>query len=237
MKKTKIFTLMLCTVLLSVGTVLGTLAYLTSRDSVTNTFTVGKVKIELHETKTDENGNPVYDESACPAEGCTEDQVLHTTEGNNYHVVPGETYLKDPTVTVKADSEASYVRMVMTVHNASAVQAIIDADNNLTDYADLFAGWDTEAWVYTGFVTDAEANTISFEFRYKEEVAGAAQDTELPALFTELVVPGSVTNEQLEALYNGQFKVVVEAHAIQSATFADADAAWEAFDAQTGASN
>lgn len=50
MKKTKkILALVLCLVL-AIGAVSGTLAYLTDRDSEVNTFTVGDVKIELDET-------------------------------------------------------------------------------------------------------------------------------------------------------------------------------------------
>lgn len=238
MKKSKIFALILCTAFLSVTTVLGTLAYLTSRDSVANTFTVGDVQITLDEHPVDENGKQVAD---CPAEGCVR------VKENQYHVVPGETYDKDPMVTVKADSEPSYVRMIMTVHNASAVQAIVDNSvHQLNDYADLFAGWDQESWLYEGFEADAGANTIAFEFRYFDknsqkdvaDASGLTEDLELPALFTQLVVPGTVTNAELKALYGnpedpeGDFKIVVEAHAIQAATFADADAAWAAFDVQ-----
>lgn len=233
MKKSKIFTLILCTALLSVATVLGTLAYLTSRDSVTNTFTVGQVKIDVHETLTDKDGNIVdkagnkYESiDACPVGECI------TEEGNNYHVLPGMRYFKNPTMTVKANSEESYVRMMMIVHNATAVDAIIAADPNVEDYADLFDGWDEAKWLYEGFEADTAANTITFEFRYAAAVAGSDADQKLEPLFTELVVPGTVTNEQLEALYNGGFKIEVQGHAIQTASFADEDAAWTAFDVQ-----
>ena len=232
MKGSKIFFLILCTALLSAATALGTLAYLTSRDSVANTFTVDKVSIKLDETMTDSDGKTVYDEDACPIDGCTEDQILRTETGNKYHIVPGKTYLKDPTVTVKANSENAYVRMILIVHNAPAVQAIIDADETLVDYSSLFSGWNPEIWLYEGFQVNEDAKTISFEFRYKEIVSGANEDVKLTPLFTELTVPGSVTHEQLEKLNEGNFQIVVEGHAIQAVTFADADAAWKAFDAQ-----
>ena len=51
--RNKALVLTLCAVLLVVATVMGTLAYLTAETGpVTNTFTVGKVDIELKETKT-----------------------------------------------------------------------------------------------------------------------------------------------------------------------------------------
>lgn len=224
-KLTKALLVVLCAALLVAGSVLGTLAYLTGRDSVTNTFTVGQVKITVDEADVDENGEPISG-----ADRVTE---------NDYHLIPGERYTKDPMMTVKANSEESYVRMILTVHNASGVQALIDGCG-LNDFADLIDGWDETAWLYHGFTEDTAANTISFEFRYKQPVAGSDADQALPALFTELVVPGAATNEELEALYNGGFKMVVEGHAIQTATFEDdaaagttaVDAAWAAFDAQ-----
>lgn len=58
----------------------GTLAWLTDKTaSVTNTFTVGDINIELTETTT------------------------------NYKMVPGNTISKDPKVTVKANSEACWL--------------------------------------------------------------------------------------------------------------------------------
>ena len=48
MKRTKqILSLALCAILLVSATVATTVAYLTSQDAVTNTFTVGKVAITL----------------------------------------------------------------------------------------------------------------------------------------------------------------------------------------------
>lgn len=43
---------------------------------------------------------------------------------NEYHLLPGHTYTKDPTVTVKTGSDASYVRMKVTFNNAKAIIAV-----------------------------------------------------------------------------------------------------------------
>ena len=81
--RNKALVLTLCAVLLVVATVMGTLAYLTDKtDEVKNTFTIGKVDIDLTETKQpDGSGN------------------------RNFKMVPGCTIEKDPKVTVTADSE------------------------------------------------------------------------------------------------------------------------------------
>ena len=49
--KRKALLLTFCAVLLVVASVLGTIAYLTANDKVTNTFTVGQVAINLDEAK------------------------------------------------------------------------------------------------------------------------------------------------------------------------------------------
>lgn len=94
--KKKILVACLC-VALAVLTIAGTtLAYLTSQDKVTNTFTVGKVKITLDEAKVNDMG------------------VVDTAETsrvkqNTYKLMPGHEYAKDPTVHVEAGSETCYV--------------------------------------------------------------------------------------------------------------------------------
>lgn len=226
--------LLLCTgaVALVAGSVLGTIAFLTDTEEAINTFTIGNVSISIAESKVDENGVPVGEE---------------TTDANEYRLVPGVTYTKDPTVTVDAESEESYVRMILNIYNKTEVQAIIDdKTHGLTDYADLI-NWDkdTSDWLYEGFTLDEENDVISFEFRYKEIVDGyilnsetqleEASDVELQPLFTELIVPGTLTNTELENLYNGGFKIIVEGQAIQATGFTGENAeddAWEAFDKQ-----
>ena len=96
MKKTsKALLLGLCALLLVGASVLGTMAYLTDTKSVENTFNVGKVEITLDEAKVDTTGKKVSPE------------VRQTS--NEYHLFPGVTYDKDPTVHVKVGSEKCYV--------------------------------------------------------------------------------------------------------------------------------
>lgn len=89
--KTKALVLALCAVLLVVSTVFVTMAFLTSQtDVVTNTFTVGKVTITLDEADVDLMG--VKDGDA-------------RVKANEYKLIPGHTYIKDPTIHVAGDSE------------------------------------------------------------------------------------------------------------------------------------
>ena len=101
MKKTvKIMAFVLCAVMLVVGSVFGTYAYLTSTtEEVKNTFTVGNVKITLDESKVTEYG--VLDGTA------------RVTE-NTYKLVPNKAYIKNPVIHVTADSEPCYVFVRIT---------------------------------------------------------------------------------------------------------------------------
>ena len=204
MKNRKGLVAVLCLALLVVGVLAGTLAYFTDQEAVVNTFTVGKVGIELHES----------------------DEVSRDdgTVGKDYHLLPGHTYPKDPTVTVDADSELSYIRMLVTPSRMTALKAAFP-DNEADEVfllENLVAGWDSAVWQFAGYKND------TYEFRYYKAVDGSAG--ELKPLFTHVVIPGSVNNEELAKLQG--LKIDVVAHAIQAAGFDSADAAWAAFEAQ-----
>lgn len=240
MKNTKkTLLLVLCAVAVMAASVWGTLAYLTDRSTVENIFSVGNVNITLNEAVTDKNGQIVDVDGDGNPDSRTE-------LGNNYHLLPGKEYVKDPMITINGGSEEAYVRMILTVYNANGVQALIDADDNngnaIKDYADLFTGWNDSTWQYVDYTTGNVngISTISFEFRYNAPVSGLAADgseqsVTLEPLFTGIKVPGYATNEQMIALMDGGLKIVVQGHAIQSVSFANADEAWAAFNQQHGA--
>lgn len=237
--KSKALLLTLCAVLLVAASVLGTMAYLTSTDTVTNTFTVGKVEIKLDEAKVNADGIPV--------EGA--DRVT----ANSYKLMPGTTYTKDPTVTVKAGSEESYVRMKVTFNNATAIIALCTdpefADDGPTGVENAFplirmvkfveanaAKWDgiipdnmvdTEEMLADEYYFDAANDTLTYYFYYNETVGAPDGDVVLPVLFNSITVPDWATGEQLAKLNN--FKITVVAEAIQAGSFANAGAAWAAF--------
>ena len=242
--KSKALLLTLCAVLLVAASVMGTMAYLTSTDKVENTFTVGKVAIKLDEAKANNDGSLV--------EGAAR------VKANEYKLLPGHTYTKDPTVTVKAVSESSYVRMKVTFNNAADIIAMCTdpefADDGPTGVENAFplirmvnfvevnaAKWDgiipdnmvdTEKMLGSAkyFAYDEAADTLTYYFYYTETVAAPTADVVLPVLFDSITVPEWVTGEQLAALNN--FKITAVAEAIQADGFANADAAWAAFDAQ-----
>ncbi len=209
--KRKALLLSLCAVLLVVASVMGTMAYLADSKTVTNTFTIGQVKIKLDEAKVDTNGKPVT-----PAERVTT---------NSYKLLPGSTYTKDPTVTVKSGSEVSYVKMTVTFSFAEQLDAIF-APNGAA-LTSIFNGYDAAKWIYKGETDDKTANTRTYEFWYKETVDASAGDVKLDALFDSITVPGTITEEQLATIQD--MTITVNAYAIQAANFADAADAWNNF--------
>ncbi len=99
----KVVTLVLAAVLVFGCAVGGTLAWLQdTTDPVVNTFTEGKVDIDLYETPV--NGG--------------------TNKANTYKMVPGDVLDKDPTVVVKKGSEACWLFV--------KVEEINDVDTFLT---------------------------------------------------------------------------------------------------------
>lgn len=211
--KSKILLLTLCAVALVAASVLGTLAYLTSTDTVTNTFTVGKVAIKL-------------DEAALKDDGSV-DADADRVKANSYKLLPGHTYNKDPMVTVLKDSESSYIKMTVTFSKAAELDAIFKPAG--ADLTSIFNGYNSANWIYKGNTEDTTANTRTYEFWYKEAVAAPTTDVALDALFDSITVPGSITNTQLAAIKD--MTITVNAYAIQADGFADAEAAWDAFTA------
>lgn len=243
--KTKALLMSLCAVLLVAASVLGTMAYLTDSKDVKNTFTVGNVAIKLDEAKVDENGTQVVDKDGNP--------VARVTR-NAYKLLPGHTYVKDPTVTVLTPSVESYVRMKVTFNKASALIAMCtnpdweeDAPTEIKNAWPLLymVNFTYKSVKWDGIIMDnmfesenmlnntkycvydKAADTLTFYYYYTETVAAIDADVKLATLFDSIKVPEWATNDQLKALEGFEINVVAEA--IQADGFTDAADAWKHF--------
>ena len=188
-KRNKILLICVCAVMIAAMSVLSTLAYLKDEASVKNTMTVGQVYISMDESPVDLYGNKVNGD--------------RVTE-NTYKLIPGQKYVKDPIVTVKADSEDCYV-YVKLVNEISAIEDVPTVASQI-----LEQGW-------------TELDGI--EGVYHKKVSKSETDTELK-VFESFTIDGGVDNETL-AQYEDA-KVSVTAYAVQAAGFADAKSAWTA---------
>ena len=119
--KKKITLAVICAVLSCVCLIGTTFAWLTDKtDTVTNTFTVGDVKISLVESVTDQYG--------ALTSGTT-------TNGNTYKLIPGTTLTKDPVVTVEANSETCW--LFIKVVKTNNPDTYLDYELNLTGWTEL----------------------------------------------------------------------------------------------------
>ena len=209
--KKKLMTV-LALVLVIAMSVAGTYAYLTSTDTVKNTFTVGNVQIKLDEAKANPDGSLV--------EGAAR------VDANSYKLLPGHEYNKDPMVTVLKGSESSYVKMTVTFSKAAELDAIF-APNGGANMISIFNGYDSANWIYKGNTEDTANNTRTYEFWYKAPVAAPDADVALDALFDSITVPGTITNAQLATIEG--MTITVNAYAIQADGFTDAADAWDHF--------
>lgn len=209
-KNRKILLLSLCMAAILTVSTMGTMAYLADQESVVNTFTIGSVNIELNETAVTPDGQPI--------------EGAQRVKENVYHLVPGGTYVKDPTVTVINGSEDAYVRLLVTINEIADLKTLFGE----TFLPEVFvSGWDRDKWPCVN-VSEAIDDSVTYEFRYITTVnAKAGTDVVLDALFDTVTVPDSLTSEQLQNL--GDLRITVVGHAIQANGFDSADQAWEAF--------
>lgn len=169
--KKKTLALVLALTLLVAGVVGGTLAWLTDQTAeVKNTFTVGDINIGLTETTAD------------------------------YKMVPGNTIAKDPTVTVKANSEACWLFVKVTESE--------NLDTFIT-YA-IANGW-----------TELKSGV------YYREVPASAADQTFPVLAGNAVtVKDTVTKAMLTADGFTNPTLTFQAYAVQKDNVASASDAW-----------
>lgn len=186
---------LLCALLLIVGSVAGTLAYLTDKsDDVVNTFTVGKVEITLDEAKVDAYGIAI--------EGAA--RVL----ANEYKLIPGHEYTKDPTIHIKEGSEACYLFIVVN----NGIADIEAAGENGTIADQILAN----QWT----LVEGETNVY-----YKEIPVVAPAGGLNECLFTGFTILEDLTYDELSAYASNS--VTITAYAVQNDGIT-VDVAWAA---------
>ena len=184
MKAKKTLTLVLCMVLVAALSVAGTLAYLTSEDTVTNTFTVGEIEITMDEADTDEYGEEIL------KDGKAVDRVTE----NAYLLVPGHEYKKDPVVHVTANSEASWL-FVRITNDIAAIE-----DKNATIAAQITAnGW-TELKTDVYYQQHSKNTTDDVDYPVFETftIGGDVDNTTLADYEGETVMVEAFAIQQME---------------------------------------
>lgn len=200
---TKAFALMLALILV-VGAAVGTtLAWLTAESgTVTNTFTVGKITIELKE-------HQLVDGSLNSTE---------VTGNSNYKIVPGGEQPKDPFVTVKSGSEKCYVYVkvenTMKIGNAVVATPNIDTTD---DWAIVETQGNATLYRYKGTLSTSGV------------VDANSKDVKLP-VFTKVSYDGkTITEANIGSLATGKIELKAYAHQSDNTDVNTADTAAKAW--------
>ncbi len=226
----------------------GTLAYFTDRtETITNTFTVGKVNIELTEEEKD-------------AWGLNDDDTAKTI------LMPGKTYKKTPIITVQDDSQDAYVFAAIQLdHGFDYVKAVLNymvqlgeenggitrerADSLLNTFqnnpnifnavgnSNIFGtllsqfidGFDTDKWSVISSQYDAATETATFIVAATDGFHTAGDEL---TLFTGIKVPAELSTEVFANTNFDLAHILVTAAAIQAEGFDNYEAAAAALAAQ-----
>lgn len=217
MKRTKqILAMLLCAVLLVTGTVAVTVAYLTASTTVVkNTFTVGKVTIELDEVQVDPYGTP----STKAVEGenitWTPSDSAPRIKANEYKLIPGHEYTKDPTVHVAKGSEPCWL-FVKVDNGLANIEADVEADtaNGIEAIDDIADQMKAKGWSLVSGTTNV--------YSYKDIVDArtAAVDK---VVFSEFTLKGDADVAKYK-----DASITIDAYAVQADGFTSAAAAWAA---------
>lgn len=185
----------------------GTIAYLfVETGNVTNTFTYGDINIVLKEFNTEAGVNNTIIFGGENDSGSDPDR---------FKMIPGNTYAKDPNVTVKDDSEACYLFIKVTTTNNPETYLDYSIDSN---YWTPLSGVEG-VYYYNGTDLDQQLT----------------EDKTYPILTNNRVsVNVSVTKEQLTAIGTDYPTMTFHAYAVQKANVADVATAWRIAQAQGG---
>lgn len=211
----------------------GTLAYFTDRtEAKTNTFTVGKVNIELNEA---EEANW----------GLNDDGTPKTV------LMPGQTYAKTPVITVEQDSQDAYIFATITLdhagdfitavrnlrNNPEEAAAVIGEGVDTSDVEALFmallpkfvGGFNTNNWEIVNAKMEDDAVTFIVADKTGPHSAG-----ESVTLFESIKLPEELTENTFKNTNFDGATITVMAGAIQAEGFDDYVAAGNALAVQWG---
>lgn len=213
MNKKKVLTTGAACGLIAVMAIGGTMAYLTDSEQTSNTFTVGKVKIDLEETRwdtTDNNNNDVPDqaETMVPNQELDKNPQVENTGSNNAAVfmkvtVPTKFVTKvADDGTLDADGRKS--QEIIYFKNANDAQS--KEENNFDSKWQQISAEETAD---TG-ATAAKDGVRTYVFGYKTKLApGETTST----LFDKIQIKNVIEDEIMDNVAND---IKVEAYAIQA---------------------
>ena len=230
--KKKILAIVLCVAMLAIAIVGGTMAYFTDTHAQTNTFVAGNVGISLDEAKIKLDNDPESNTFG----DLIADGTTRTTATQEYHLFPGMTVTKDPTITVDAGSENAYVAAIVTVtgdlHSLIGVEGYNNIDvtklvsgGEVSKASTQVTGWNGLSMVYETadcvIYQDASqgSQTASGTWTMYIFVKAPKAAEYTVTLFDTMTIPETWDNAEM-AKINGM-SITVNAYATQTNGFAD----------------
>lgn len=197
--RSKALLLILCAMLLLIASALGTVAYLTVQDTVTNTFSVGKVDATLIE------GNAGKRSMRARSTGAPVDE-------NDHILMPGHTYTKDHTIHVDAVSEDSYI--------------FVKVENGIVSYEAASSAEEGGYRTIADQITDNGWTALesAADVYYREYVKSSTGSDF--AVFDTFKIADNANDAESWGSCDAQ--VAVTAYAVQKEGFDTASAAWMA---------
>lgn len=257
MTKKRFVAILLCVTLVALAAIGATFAYLTSTDSVTNTFTVGNVKIDLIESSLHRENAGVANGATSTSELWSDVEMLGT--GNTSKYKAGDTFYTDAQIEANAaEYKCENVKLLPgeSYHKMPYVKNTGSEDAYIRIRVMIPADLDTailNSSMYTSTALNNKEFTMAYDNSGKVEREGVKYNVYTFTRIDPLVagemtywnvwgtihMDSDTTGEELaeffgegKAYANGVFPVLVEADGIQADGFTDAAAAWAAFDKQ-----
>ena len=205
LNKKKVFVSALAVSLIAILS-MGTIAWFSDSDEVTNEFKVA--------TST-EDPDDIFSVDVWQKVDTDEDGELDATLKENGYtyttILPGDKLVKEP-IVVNTGSYDEYIRVKVTIDNADAWKKILGEGYDL---ASIFAGHDESQWVRDAITLDGDKLTYVYYYNGILEPLKES-DANRATLFTHVVIPTELTQDDVAKISQGTFKLDIKAEAVQT---------------------
>lgn len=193
--KKKVFVAALAICLVAIIS-MGSLAWFTASDSVTNKFLIADSE--------DDTPDEIFSVDVWEKTPDSEED----TDGYEYpDILPGTTLVKEPHVENTGHYD-QYIRVVVTISDATAWLNAVGED---IDMNTVFVGFDETQWTNIEKKIEGETDTVTYVLYYN----GILESGKDITLFTDVKIPDSLTQAQAAA-FGGDFTIDVKAQAVQT---------------------
>ena len=210
MTKKKVFVTALAVCLIATLS-MGSLAWFSAQDSVTNNFYVAD--------STDNNPEDifsvdVYEKYDSDGDGNPEEYQ----KGISYNdILPGDKLAKEAIVKNTGHYE-QYIRVIITISDKAVWKSIVEstgADFNTYDIRQHFVGFDSSKWDLVNSTMDNSGESIQYVLYYNDKLASGASFS----VFTGVEIPEVMTQEHASHFDDDGiwgFTIDVKAQAVQT---------------------